>query len=292
LPVGRSLWENVRGNKVKAAVEFHQKTKLSQLLYEFYKEGLMKDWSVGFIPIDSEPITDEKTGMITGRHIKKWAMHEFSAVPIGANQFTDTQIARAKEIQKEIGLSDEAYLELFEEEKENAGDDGNKIRLLKKHIDKLSNLPEQGVGYQIVDIKLIDGKILTERIVLNSTFLKLKKNEILTPSEIETIELHNIVKKDDQEVDVGYDIGLVKEDVNELKNEILILSKKVDDLTELIKSKNDKKEADITYPDNFLEFEGFGEPSDSGQKPEQTEENEDEIVLELFDNEKETEKEE
>jgi hypothetical protein len=217
LPVGYSLWENVRGNKVKAAIQFHQKTKLSQLLYEFYKEKLMKDWSVGFMPIDSEPITDEKSGQITGRYIKKWALHEISSVPVGSNQFTDTQIVRMKEIQKELGISDESYLELFgETEKE--------------------------------------------------------------PDE-------NIEPENSEENENNGDVALMKSDITELKNEILILSKKLNDLIEIVTNSDKSKSAVITYPDDYLEFEGFGDSMDSSQELEQTEENEDEVVLELFDEE-------
>lgn len=67
---------------------------------------------------------------------------------------------------------------------------GNKIKLLQKHINILENLPEQGMGYQIVDITLKDGKILKERIVINSTYLQLEENEKINPNEIEEIILH------------------------------------------------------------------------------------------------------
>jgi len=232
LPVGRSLWENVRGSKVKAAIEFNKKTQLSQLLYEFYKEKLMKDWSVGFMPLESEPITDEKTGMVTGRHIKKWSLHEISAVPIGANQYTDTQVVRMKEIQKELGISDESYLELFEEEKERDEKyKENPIKAFEEDIEEFKNYMKN-----------------------NST---------------------------------------INSDITELKNEILILSKKVNDLIEIVTKTDKQEEADVTYPDDYLELADSGDLDDTGQESEQEEENEEEVVLELFDEEeKETQKEE
>ena len=66
----------------------------------------------------------------------------------------------------------------------------NKLNLEKRYIDLLSSLPEQGMGYQIVDITLKNGKILKERIVLNSTFLKLNDNESIKNEDIEKIEIH------------------------------------------------------------------------------------------------------
>lgn len=65
-----------------------------------------------------------------------------------------------------------------------------KVELPTDLIDKLVNLPEQGMGYQIVDVTLKNGQILTDRRVVNSTFLILLDNEHLTPSDIENIELH------------------------------------------------------------------------------------------------------
>lgn len=66
----------------------------------------------------------------------------------------------------------------------------NKIELKKDMIDCLSKLPEQGMGYQIVDVTLKSGKVLKARIVLNSTYLKLNESESLNVDDIERIELH------------------------------------------------------------------------------------------------------
>lgn len=45
------------------------------------------------------------------------------------------------------------------------------------------------MGYQIVDIFLTNGKILKNRIVLNSSFLTIEDNEKINPTEILKIEL-------------------------------------------------------------------------------------------------------
>lgn len=65
----------------------------------------------------------------------------------------------------------------------------NKIRLIQKHIRYLSSLPEQGMGYQVVDIKLRNGTILKNRIVLNSSLLQLENSENIDPNEIDSVEL-------------------------------------------------------------------------------------------------------
>jgi len=66
----------------------------------------------------------------------------------------------------------------------------NKVKLKQEHIDLLSNLPESGMGYQIADITLKDGTVLVERIILNSSYLKLNDSEVLIPEEILKIRLH------------------------------------------------------------------------------------------------------
>lgn len=65
----------------------------------------------------------------------------------------------------------------------------NNLELKKKHIDYLSKMPENGMGYQLVDIILKDGKELKKRIVFNSTYLKLMDNEKIIKSEIKTITI-------------------------------------------------------------------------------------------------------
>lgn len=61
----------------------------------------------------------------------------------------------------------------------------NKLKLPDIFIKKLEKLPENGMGYQIVVIELKNGEKLKDRIVFNSTFLKLNENENL---KIDTIK--------------------------------------------------------------------------------------------------------
>lgn len=66
-----------------------------------------------------------------------------------------------------------------------------KIRLKEEQIKLLESQPEQGMGFQIIDIIFKNGKTLTKRIVFNSTFLKIDPNEVIDPNEIELIKLHD-----------------------------------------------------------------------------------------------------
>lgn len=65
----------------------------------------------------------------------------------------------------------------------------NKIQLSKEQTKYLSELPEQGMGYQIVDVFLKNGEVLKQRVVLNATFLTLEENEDILLSDILKIKL-------------------------------------------------------------------------------------------------------
>ncbi len=65
----------------------------------------------------------------------------------------------------------------------------NKIKLSKKFSKYLENLPENGMGYQIADIELKNGIILKKRVIFNSSFLKLNKDEELKNIDIKEIRL-------------------------------------------------------------------------------------------------------
>jgi hypothetical protein len=65
----------------------------------------------------------------------------------------------------------------------------NSIKLKDEHIKTLENLPEQGMGYQIVDITLKNGIVLCNRIVFNSSYLKLNATEKIELDDIIQIDI-------------------------------------------------------------------------------------------------------
>lgn len=65
-----------------------------------------------------------------------------------------------------------------------------KLQLNQNQIDFLSHLPEQGMGYQIVDLTLKNGEVLKKKIVLNCSLLQLDEQEQLVADDIDKIELH------------------------------------------------------------------------------------------------------
>jgi len=69
-------------------------------------------------------------------------------------------------------------------------DHKNTIKLPKKFSNVLAELPEQGLGYQIVDVQLKSGKWLNERPVYNSEILVVEDADSLQSRDISNIRLH------------------------------------------------------------------------------------------------------
>lgn len=65
----------------------------------------------------------------------------------------------------------------------------NRLILNSKFVEYLIEQPENGMGYQIIDIHLKNGVVLKNRIVLNSTYLRLDVNERITNDDIDLINL-------------------------------------------------------------------------------------------------------
>ena len=63
------------------------------------------------------------------------------------------------------------------------------LKLTDNMINLLMNLPENGMGYQIVKVFLKSGKVLHHHKVLNSEILTLEENENITIEDIAKIEL-------------------------------------------------------------------------------------------------------
>ncbi len=63
----------------------------------------------------------------------------------------------------------------------------SELKLSNKFSNYLGSLPEQGMGFQIVDIELENGNLLKDRVILNSTYIKLHENENIENKDIKSI---------------------------------------------------------------------------------------------------------
>jgi hypothetical protein len=65
----------------------------------------------------------------------------------------------------------------------------NTIKLPDSFINKLIDLPESGMGYQIVKVILRSGKVLHRQKVINSEYLMLEGNQDIMVNDIKNIDL-------------------------------------------------------------------------------------------------------
>ena len=65
----------------------------------------------------------------------------------------------------------------------------SKFKIPEKFVHQLVNLPESGMGYQLVKVFLTNGKVLRKHKVLNSSILVLDTDENISSSQIKKIEL-------------------------------------------------------------------------------------------------------
>lgn len=82
LPIGKAQWIKRDGNGILSKVKFASH-EFAQEVFQLYKEGFLKAFSVGFIPKEWEDKENKKGAM--NRVYTKWEMLEYSAVPVPAN---------------------------------------------------------------------------------------------------------------------------------------------------------------------------------------------------------------
>lgn len=80
-PIGRALWIKKSKEGILSKVQFAE-TQIADDVYNLYKGGFMKAFSVGFVPKEWEDGDGDKT---PNRTYKKWELVEYSAVPVPAN---------------------------------------------------------------------------------------------------------------------------------------------------------------------------------------------------------------
>jgi len=103
-PVGR--WENIRveTNRLVADLKLGS-TKMAQMTKQLIQDGILRAVSVGFRPLDYEPLEDDAPAK--GWLIKAAELLEASLVSVPANQ-------EALQISKSLGLSDDERSVIFE----------------------------------------------------------------------------------------------------------------------------------------------------------------------------------
>jgi HK97 family phage prohead protease len=118
-PIGKALWIKRQGGKIIAKTKFAM-TQKAQEIYDLFKGGFLKAFSIGFIPVESrQPTTEDLKSnpdwAEVRRIISKWELLEYSAVPIPANPealalaVKNKSITLSEETTKELDL-DEIFI--------------------------------------------------------------------------------------------------------------------------------------------------------------------------------------
>ncbi len=129
-PIGKAMWVRRDGNSIISKVQF-AKTAFAQEIFQLYKDGIMKAFSVGFVPKDGREGDGKKGPRYT---YTKWELLEYSAVPVPANPD-----AIALAISK--GMSKETMNLAFREEQEEGWDESSEAEEEQKEV-KFDGLEE------------------------------------------------------------------------------------------------------------------------------------------------------
>lgn len=85
-PLSLTVGMNSKGVKGIIARTQYFPDDTGKRLYQKAKDGYMPNWSIGWAEIESVPLVDG------GRHVKKWALMEYSQVAVGMNEEATTDI--------------------------------------------------------------------------------------------------------------------------------------------------------------------------------------------------------
>ena len=82
-PIGTCEWLDIQPTRVVAETRFAQNVRFAEDVFRLYEQGVLKGWSIGFIPHRSYrlPDRDGKRGV----RVEDWELFEYSAVPIPEN---------------------------------------------------------------------------------------------------------------------------------------------------------------------------------------------------------------
>jgi len=106
-PIGRMMWGKIDKEKGMICKFQFAKTQFADEIYNLYKDGYLKGFSIGFVPLDF----DEKEKI----H-KKIALLEISAVPVPSNQNALIMEAYTKGIIKSSRLKKDLEIEVVKDE--------------------------------------------------------------------------------------------------------------------------------------------------------------------------------
>ncbi|MCS7022322.1 MAG: HK97 family phage prohead protease [Gemmataceae bacterium] len=82
-PIGTCQWLDIQPRRIVAETRFARGVALAEDIFRLYDQGVLRAWSIGFIPREVERHT--RADGSTGLRILSWDLLEYSAVPIPEN---------------------------------------------------------------------------------------------------------------------------------------------------------------------------------------------------------------
>lgn len=106
-PIGLCAWLDVQPRRVVAETHFAQGVRLAEAVFRLYELGVLRGWSIGFVPRKAYRTPDPRPGLPdAGRvalRVEEWDLLEYSAVPIPENPGALT-VALQKGVVKDVAL--------------------------------------------------------------------------------------------------------------------------------------------------------------------------------------------
>ena len=155
-PIGRAQWVKKGRKVITAKVEF-AKTDLAEEIYQLFKGGFLKAFSVGFISKKShKPTPDDirkwPEWADAYRIIDEWELLEFSAVPVPANADALAMAVKSADVElsddnkKAFGIEDEPEVYKDTEMDATEGDTATidkPLIVIARHIPLIPHRPNQ-----------------------------------------------------------------------------------------------------------------------------------------------------
>jgi phage head maturation protease len=83
-PVGTCVSLEVEADRVIATTRFARGSAFSEELFRLYEQGVLRAWSIGFVPVHARVRPRDADGR-RGLRVETWDLLEYSAVPVPEN---------------------------------------------------------------------------------------------------------------------------------------------------------------------------------------------------------------
>lgn len=84
-PIGTCERLTIEADRIIAETKFSASSSFAQEVFKLYAEGVLRGWSIGFVPSRMEELPSSRDRPRGGTRYREWDLLEYSAVPIPEN---------------------------------------------------------------------------------------------------------------------------------------------------------------------------------------------------------------